>query len=94
MLEINEPIVLANSQKVEISGFSMSRDSKGQWFASIRFVIKDENGKYINYKSINIKPEEWNDFWESFNNGRFLYQKAFLELEVPESVESDFENTV
>jgi hypothetical protein len=75
MLNINKPIILATSQVVSCTSFSMSKTPQGKWTANINFSISDENGAPIDTKSINVAEDAWNNFWTNFTSGTFLYQQ-------------------
>lgn len=94
MIQINEPIILANSQIIQIIGFNMSRSQVKEdlkdWTGTITYKTFDENGKCLSTKVKSIKKEEWNEFWSNFNNGTYLYNK--LELGSAQNSESEFIN--
>jgi len=74
---IEKPIVLATTQKPEIVSFHMEKDSvTKKWKAKTGVKILNEEGKEISRKIIEIKINEWNDFWTAFTSGTKLYQLA------------------
>ena len=89
MINLNKQIILANSQKIVITGFNMEKIK--QWQGYIKYQILDENDKVVENKIFWIPTRDWNAFWASFNNGTFLYNQLGLGT-APDS-ETDFINS-
>lgn len=94
VLEIDTPIILANKQQVKVSAVHIDWDS---YVAAIDFSILDEAGNTVKEETIQYMPNEFNEFWQNFNSGGFLYQeyvrKKNITLEVaPKDDEEEFLN--
>ena len=96
MIEINQPITLSDKTRYQIYSVNMTKDwSSGKWTAIVEFVMLDNDGKPIRKHTIEYPADRFNEFWNGFNNGTFLYEELVrvknLGLEVPNS-ESEFLN--
>jgi hypothetical protein len=96
-INIDEPIILADSQKIIFDTLQITRDEQGVLSAIIIFMVRNQNGMRLDNKTITIKPDQWNHFWTNFTSGSFVYAKvlALLGIETPPdaSVELDFINS-
>jgi hypothetical protein len=94
-IELNQPVVIANNQKIECTSIILNKNEKG-WCAEINFSILNEEGQQIGKKSIEYKEEEFNNFWSNFNSGKYLYDELInknnLQINSSEELEHDFEN--
>jgi hypothetical protein len=93
-MQIDQPIILATSQNVTCTGFSMLKLG-ALWTADITFSISDENGHFVKTDSVNISADKWNDFWSNFTSGAFLYQTLITDQGITATApatDSDFVN--
>lgn len=97
MIELNEPYILATAQKILFNRVTIQKvgDSIS---AVVSFDVANQDGKQIDHKTYIYTGENFNIFWANFNSGKFLYEelvaKEELQIEVPETVETDFVNPV
>jgi hypothetical protein len=95
-IELNTPYVLANTQKIVFSRVSIE-NIETELRASLWFDILNEAGKRIGTKTYSYVGDDFNTFWTNFNTGKFLYdefaRQESLEIDVPETVETEFTNT-
>ena len=95
MLEINEKIILANKQIIKFERVIIEKpNDEIELNAEVQFGIYNENNERIDRIFLNYSGAEYNQWWEDFNNGKFLYDelvsKNNLNIEVPEDIENDF----
>lgn len=98
VLEINEPVVLAQKQRpkldgVLISGLSTPKNKQTE----LVYVMYNENDQPIagpnGVRRILKTGAEHNEFWTDFNDGKVPYEElGFLRANIPDSVESDYLN--
>ena len=100
MIEINQPIILANRQIIKFDSIEISRRKAVPLYnegltAILKFEVCDENGKHIEMKTFIYRGNDFNEFWNSFNTGTFLYEElkrnANLDIIVSDS-EAEFLN--
>lgn len=92
-LEINEPKVVAQSQKYSFESVTI-RKINTKLSAILTFGVYDESNKRIDTVTKLYTDDEFNEFWTNFNSGKFLYEelvrKEALSVTVPDSTEDDF----
>ena len=95
-IELNEPKIIATTQKIVFKGLHINRDSADKLNATVTFEILDENGKQVSHEFLNYSGEEFNQFWNDFNSGTFLYQNLAIKKSLNplenNSMEDDFVN--
>ena len=97
-IESDKEIVLATSQTVNFRDLHVHKDADGLLTAEIGFDVLDENGKRVKSYQRRYEGEEYNTWWDSFNNGKFLYQEINttegLGADVSDDTEDDFINVI
>lgn len=101
MIEMNVPLVLANKQIMKFKKFEHStiRDPKNAGktcnIGTLTFEVYNEGNNFLQLQTINILPDEWDEFWDSFNTGTAYYlwlKKAKnMQIDVADS-EGEFKN--
>lgn len=92
MITINEPKIIANSQKIIFDELHIIGGKDKNLSAVVSFIILNENNERIDTKTITYTGEDYNTFWSNFNSGKFIYQELELGIEVDNSIENDFIN--
>lgn len=62
--------------------------------AQVQFAIINELGQRIDVKVLTYSGKEYDDWWNNFDSGKFLYEELELNVEIPEEVEQEFVNEV
>lgn len=95
-IELNEPKIIATTQKIVFQSILIHRDTAGQLNAQVTFNVLDENGNLVSNEQLRYSGEEFNQFWSDFNSGTYLYQTLAQQKSInpPEnnSMEDDFIN--
>lgn len=80
----------------EIIGIRQSTDTKGIWSASVTWHCVDSEGNIIDRKEIEYYGEAYNEFWEKYVNGAYLFSELIKTLgitaTIPEDIEDSFVN--
>lgn len=98
-ITIDKPIVLAESQLKRFQSLVIAKDLQGKLMAQVSFVIVcPVSGSILKEEILTYSNEQYNEFWNNFNNGKFLYGELVKteeeEIEIPDEVESDFLNEI
>lgn len=98
-ITLNQQLVKAQSQTYKFEQVIIDAgltDTVPQLSATVRFGVYNENGEKIDTVYLQYTGAEYNQFWNDFNAGKFLYDelnaKMNLGLIVPTTVESEFTN--
>lgn len=95
-MKINKPLVVAESQDFVFDEVHVTGGASGNLTAVVSFVVNDEEGNRIDTKVINYTGEAFNEFWDGFDSGKYLYEelvaKEELDVVVPDAVEENFIN--
>lgn len=72
--------------------FIMSTNGNQEYYGKVSFPVSTGDELIID-----IPPEDWNNFWTNFNNGKYLLElvKAKYNLDtlvIPENIETWFSN--
>lgn len=98
MLKLNQEIPVIKQTNARFRAVSIIRDiNTNQLMAEISFDILNEEGKVITTLSGTYRGVEFNNFWEHFNSGSFLYEEFAkrnnLDTQIP-NLEDEFKNKV
>lgn len=93
-ITIDRPLILS---EVQVKEFDYVRIFKGPegLRAEVGFVIKNEAGAICDSQVLTYSGEDYNNFWDNFNNGKFLYEELVKDeedVEIPEDIEESFKN--
>lgn len=97
MIQINQPVILANKQVISFDEYRLSKDFEGRMQSEIRFLVRGDDGKLIRPIMIVLQGDAHNNFWNSFNTGASLYellaQKEGLTFSSDSETEKEFVNS-
>lgn len=97
-IESTKEIVLAESQTISFRDLHIHRTVTGELTAETVFDVLDQNGVLVSTYRHRYEGEEYNTWWASFNNGKYLYQEINtaqnLDADVADETEDDFINVI
>lgn len=85
MIQINQPLVIAQTQDLFITKTEVKHE---EGVIDVSYVIKNELGDVVDGKTIRFAGQEAQDFWSAFISKTALYEllvtKIGLNVTVPE----------
>lgn len=96
MITIEQEVIRTASQTFRFGTCYIINTRDRGLIAEIMFEIVDENNKVIGTKVVSRTGEAFNDFWNNFNNGRYLFELLIeqeqLGVTLSDTIEKEFVN--
>lgn len=95
MITIEQELLRTSTQTYRIGAIYLTNTKDRGWIAEIMFEIFDNNNNVIGTIVIPKTGQDYNQFWDDFNSGEYLYQLLVqhlnIQTELP-NVEQEFVN--
>lgn len=97
MIQSEQPIVKTITLTYEIAHILIQKIN-GEWRSEVQTTVKDQDGNFIQSIVNTYNGEDYNNWWNDFNSGRFVAEEVItknnISVTIPPTIEDDFINPV